>query len=106
MVSFWVRNRSTRICSSCEVCTSFCSCSLIWSCCVFNSASCSPNAARRDNASRAKSSLPCPSAALAWACNLSACFCNPWACSSIRLRAVAMSATPRRTFCSCSSCFS
>ena len=65
-VSFLVRNCSTRVCSCWEVSTSFCSCSVIWSCWALSSASCSPRAARRDSASRARSSLLCCRAALAW----------------------------------------
>ena len=77
-----------------------------WSCWVFRSASCSPRAARRASASRARSSLLWASAALAWSCSLSACFWSWPAWSSIRLRAVATSATLRRTFWRLSSCFS
>ena len=58
---------------------------------------------RRVSASRARSSRPAASAWRPWPSSLSDCACSCWSCSSRRLREVATSATPRRTFCSISS---
>ena len=58
----------------------------------------------RVSASRARSSRPAPSALRAWSSSLLACCWSWFICSSMRLRDVATSATPRRTFVSSSSC--
>ena len=58
---------------------------------------------RRVSASRARSSRPTSSAFCACWVSLSAWVLSPFAWSSIRLRLVATSATPRRTFCRSSS---
>ena len=58
---------------------------------------------RRVSASRARSSRPAPSASLACFSSLLDCCWIWFICSSTRLRDVATSATPRRTFCSISS---
>ena len=50
---------------------------------------------------RGRAPAPCR----AWPSSLSPCCCSCFICSSTRLREVATSATPRRTFCSSSSCF-
>ena len=67
---------------------------------------CCWTADRRVSASRARSSRPAASAWRPWPSSLSDCCCSCWSCSSRRLREVATSATPRRTFCSISSCCS
>ena len=75
-------------------------------CCVSRSVTCCWRAARRDSASRARSSRPSASALRPWSCSL-----DDFVLELVQLQLQplagrgATSATPRRTFCSSSSCF-
>ena len=102
MVSFLVRNESTRVWSSWDWAVRVRSWPATWSYWRFRSSSWGTRAARRVRASRARSSLPWSRAALAWVWYLSAWAWTWAACSSMRFLAVATSATALRTFWSCS----
>ena len=104
MVSFWVRKDSTLACRRCEASVSFSSSPWSWACCALRSVICDVRADLRVSASRARSSRPIDSAFWAWSVSLSDCCCSWATWSSTRLRLVATSATPRRTFVSSSSC--
>ena len=104
MVSFLVRKASTLDCSRWEATVSFSSSACNWAYCTCRSFSWVCADALRSSAARARSSRPIPSALRAWSSSL---FEDCWSwfiCSSTRLRDVATSATPRRTFVSNSSC--
>ncbi len=102
MVSFLVRNASTLAWSRWEASVSFSSSPWSWACCARRSPTWPASADLRVSASRARSSRPMPRAFWAWSVSLFSC-CSSWATwSSTRLRLVATSATPRRTFASSS----
>ena len=98
MVSFLVRKASTLACSRRWARVSFSSSPWSWACCVFRSVICWVSPDLRVSASRARSSRPIAMAFSAWSWSLVDC-CSSWfTWSSTRLRLVATSATPRRTF--------
>lgn len=103
MVSFFVRKESTLAWSRWLARVSFSSSPwrlLYW---MRRSAIWALRPLRRVSASRARSSRPADRACLLWFSSFAACPSSWLICSSTRLRLVATSATPRRTFCSSSS---
>ncbi len=105
IVSFFVRKASTLAWSRWAARVSFSSSPWSVACWVSRSVTCCWRAARRDSASRARSSRPSASALRPWSSSVEDCLFSWASCSSRRLRLVATSATPRRTFWSSSSCF-
>ena len=106
MVSLRVRKASTLAVSRCSASTSL-SCSIwSWAFCSSRDWSWSWAAFLRSSATRARSSRPCASAWRACPSSFSTLCSSFAAWISRRFLLVATSATPRRTFCTISSCFS